>query len=161
MKLIGISMIISACSLLGFAVAKEYNSVLNGINRAEKLIKTIIFCLHNEHMSIPEILSYIYSVGDNKTKNFIENIEFSSLGNIEETAIKCGFCKDETANSILREVFSVIGKYSAKEQIAELEFCRNKLNRLYENNAEIIKNKAEFSRRFGILAGIFIAVIFI
>ncbi|MBR3610687.1 MAG: stage III sporulation protein AB [Oscillospiraceae bacterium] len=159
MKLIGIVMIISACSFLGFIAAQKYDGMLKDIKRSEMLIRNIIFCLKNEHMSIRDIFDYICESADEKTKNFLEALSPGYFENIGETALNCGFCKNSEALAVLSGAFAVLGKYSAKDQIRELEHCREKLILIYENNCENLKNKAKFSRKAGMITGLFAAVI--
>ena len=64
-------------------------------------------------------------------------------------------------NYILKEAFSVIGRYSAEDQISEIEFCRKKLNEIYLKNENEFRSKSKLSKSFGVLAGAFLIIIFI
>lgn len=159
MKLLGITMIFVAASATGFFAGERYLSVLKEIKRAESLIGSIILGLQSERMTLSEIFENAVFSGDEKTKLFTESLSFQSLDDASKIAEKCGFCKDKATNLILGEAFSVLGKYSAGEQINELEFCRNKLRALYEKSEEPFSMKAKLSRYSGILAGTFFVII--
>ncbi len=161
MKLIGIIMAAFSCSCAGFLAAQKYNTVLKGIIRTEKFIKNIILCLQNERMSIPDMLDYISSFSDEKTRLFICNLYGFDFTDIDKMAFECGFSEDETANLMLKEAFFVLGKFSAEEQINELVLCRNKLVNYIEKVSGILENKAKFAKRIGFICGIFIVVILI
>lgn len=161
MKLIGIFIIFSACSLTGFMYSQKYKLKIDEIKRAEVFIKTIVFCLKNDHMSTPEIFDCIYSSCDETTKKFVESIRKNCFNNIEETAKECGFCCDKSTIQILNEAFFVFGKYSAEEQIYELEICRNKLKSLYEKNFDSLSTKSKLSLRFGVICGLLFVLILI
>ncbi|MBQ7874841.1 MAG: hypothetical protein IJ306_06780 [Oscillospiraceae bacterium] len=160
MKLFGITMIFAAAAAAGFLAEEKYLSMLKGIKRAENLMVNFILGLKSERLTLSEIFENAVSSGDEKTKRFIMNIPLQKLEDAPEISEKCGFCNDRTANSILGEAFCMLGKYSADEQISELEFCRNRFRSLYEKNEEPYKMKAKLSRYAGILSGIFFAIIF-
>ena len=159
MKLVGIVMIASALSAGGFFAGEKYFSVLKGIDRADKLLGNIILGLQSERMTIEEIFENAVKTGDETTKNFIENLSPQETGNAAKIAYECGFCKNDTANSILSEAFFVLGRYSAEEQVKEIEFCRRKLKNLYEKSEEPFLMKAKLARYSGVLAGIFAAIV--
>ena len=161
MKLTGIIMIMFSCSCMGLLYAQKYNAVLKGITRTENFIKNIILCLQNERMGIPDMLDYRSSFSDDKTGNFISFLYDFKFDNADEIALKCGFCADKTANEILKEAFFVLGKFSAGEQINELEICRNKLSVYREKISEELKDKAKFAVRMGLICGAFFTVILI
>ena len=159
MKIIGIMMIALACSTSGFVISQKYIEVLKGVQRAEDFIKNIIICIRNERMSIPDIFNYLFSFSDDYTKRFIDILVEFDFKNIDKKAFESGFCNDKTACKILREVFLILGRLSAEEQIKELEFARNKLTVYREKIYDELINKAKFSKKIGVISGVFIAVI--
>ncbi len=161
MKILGLLMVlVSACGI-GFYIGEKYISQLKGVKKAEKLVGNIILGLQSERLTLSEIFENIAVSGDLSTQSFIENLSFNNLSTVSKTAEESGFCCDKEAILILNEAFSVLGKYSAEEQIKELLFSREKLKRLYEKNEEDIKNKAKLSRCSGALAGVFIFIVLI
>ena len=159
MKLIGIALIFSSATAVGFFISDKYLSMLKGIKRADILLKNIILGLQNERQTLSQIFENASACGDEKTKQFIAIIKIRDLENIGKSASECGFCSNSTANSILSEAFFVLGKYSAEEQIKELSFCRSKLQALFEKSEETLYMKAKLSRYSGVLAGAFFAII--
>ncbi len=161
MKLVGLVAVLIAAGAAGFYAGDKYLSVLKGIKRTDRLISQIILGLQSEHQTLGEIFENASENGDLSTKNFLQNISVSNLAEGAKIAKKCDFCRDKTAIAILSEAFGILGKYSAEQQIEELNFCRNKLRALYENSEEQILAKAKLSRCFGILAGAFIFIMLI
>ncbi len=159
MKLLGIIMVLISASGVGFYIGSKYISVLKGIKRAENFIGSIILELKNERLTLSQMFENAAALGDMSTQSFIKNLSFQNLNNISKIALESGFCPDESALAVLNEAFSVLGKYSAADQITELEFCKNKLHSIYEKNEENLLAKAKLSRSFGILSGIFFAII--
>ena len=53
----------------------------------------------------------------------------------------------------------ILGRLSAEEQIKELEFARNKLTVYREKIYDELINKSKFSKKIGVISGVFIAVI--
>ena len=161
MKTAGLILIFSALASTGFYFSEKYLSLLNDIKRTENFVKNLLLGIKSEHMTIYEIFNEINRMGDKKTKKFLTELSPEKFEKISEYSEKCGFSKNETANSILEEAFFVLGKYSASEQETELEFCRNKLKTLYEKSESDFRSKAKLSKSFGILSGIFAVIVFI
>ena len=161
MKLIGLAIIFIAAAYGGFYIGDKYRFVLNGIKRAENLLGTIVFGIQNERVPLSELFNNIASNGDKQTNEFMRNIELRHLDKAQIIAEQCGFCNDKTAIAILSEAFSILGKYSAAEQIKELEYCRNKLRAHYEKIREPFLIKIKLSRYSGIFTGILLSIILI
>lgn len=159
MKILGIAFVFSATSFAGFFAGERYLSMLKGIKRAESFIANVILGLQSERQTLTEIFESTANSCDEQTKKFIDMLDLKSLGDASKKASEYGFCSEKTANSILSEAFFVLGKYSAAEQIKELEFCRSKLASLYEKSEENFRSKAKLSGYSGVLAGIFLAII--
>ena len=159
MKMLGIFLIVFSCSILGFNFRKYFLCYLEDIIRAEKFISNIIIGIKSEKISLKEIFKNNLFNNDKKMLEFTKRLKPSELYKGKEIAMECGFCKNKQALSILSECFSIIGKYSAEEQISELEILRNKLLLLYKNSESEYKSKAKISGFFGILGGIFIALV--
>ncbi|MBR3962908.1 MAG: stage III sporulation protein AB [Oscillospiraceae bacterium] len=161
MKIFGLALLFSAFLYSGFFIGSRYISALKEIERSGNLLKNIIFCLKKENMTVSKIFETCSLESDGETKNFILSLSPKNFDNIEILSAKTNFCKVKSANRILQEAFSVLGKYSADEQLSEIEFCRKKLINLYEKSEEPFKSKAKLFRYFGILAGAFFVIIFI
>ena len=161
MKFYGLILLFSAFSLVGFLKANSYLSSLKDIKRAEFLIKNIGMCIKKENMSVGKIFEICSLECDEKTKIFLDSISPKDFGNVIFFSQKSNFCKDKTANRILQEAFLVLGKYSAAEQLSELEFCRKKANELYSKSENDLLSKAKIFKYSGILAGIFLVIILI
>ena len=161
MKFFGLILLFSAFSLVGFLKANSYLSSLKDIKRAEFLIKNIGLCIKKENMSVGKIFEICSLECDEKTKIFLDSISPKDFGNVIFFSQKSNFCKDKTANRILQEAFLVLGKYSAAEQLSELEFCRKKLLNLYEKSEDSLKNKAKLFRSLGVLCGMLFVIILI
>lgn len=161
MKAAGIIIIITSFSVFGFYISQKQLSVLKGIKRAERFLKSVLICLNSEHMPIKEILEYIAKISDDETKRFVLCLEDYDLINSLKTADICDFCPSNEAVDIISEAFSILGKYSVDEQNIELENCIEKLKNVYSNTEETTKNKAAFSKISGILCGFLAAVLLI
>ena len=152
-------MIALACSISGCMISQKYIEMLKGIWRTENLIKNIIICIQNERMSVPDIFDYLYSFSDDNTKKLIGILSEFDFNNIDKKALESGFCYDKTSCGILKEAFLILGRLSAEEQIKELEFARSKLSVYREKISDELINKAKFSKKIGVISGVFIAVI--
>ena len=98
---------------------------------------------------------------DGKTKEFLCSVSLKNLNSIDIIAKKTGFCENKKVNCVLSEAFSVLGKYSAEYQISEIEFCRKKINGIYEKSENDFLSKAKLFRYFGVLAGLFFVILLI
>lgn len=145
--------------MFGFYLRRYFLSFLEDIERTERFISVIILGIKSEKNSIIEILKNNSFYNDRKTAEFTDKLKPSKLGNAEKIALECGFCMNKSALSVLSDCFNIIGKYSAEEQTAELEILQNKLLLLYKTSEDEYKSKAKISGLFGILGGIFIAII--
>ena len=161
MKILGLAIIFSVFTFLGFSKAKDCVSALEDIKRVEFLLKNIVFCLKRENMPVNRIFGNCILDCDEKTKKFLYSVSLKNLNAIDIIAIKTEFCKNKKANCVLSEAFSVLGKYSAEHQIAEIEFCRKKINGIYEKNENDFLSKAKLFRYFGVLAGLFFVILLI
>ena len=161
MKILGIILLFLSVSFFGFYIAEKYISEIKDLKRVDLFIKNILFGLESENMTVNEIFEFEKNSGDKKTKDFLDSISPKDFEKINEKAFETNFCKNKTANLILNEVFSVLGKYSAKEQIKEISFCRNKILSYYDKNEKLFLEKAKLSRYSGILAAIFSIILFI
>ncbi len=153
MKIIGIIIVFITVSLLGIFAAQKQLSVLKSIKRTEGFIGKLLLCIKNKHMTIDEMFDFIKKDCDMSTEIFLNNISSKEIQNASSIAKKCGFSEDKTVLSIISEVFSVLGKYSADEQISEIELCRQKLLSLYEKNETDLKIKAKLAINSGFLLG--------
>jgi len=161
MKLLGIILIFFSFACGGIISGNRYILFLEEIKRAEMLLKNIIFCLKKERMTVLEILDKCSVLCDEKTKDFLFGITPKNFPEIGKLAEKRNFCSEKNANYILQEAFSVLGKYSAEDQISELEFCRKKLENLYLKNEENFISKARLLKNSGFLAGAFFVIILV
>ena len=161
MKVLGLIIIFLSFSFLGFSKANNCVSALADMKRAEFLLKNIIFCLKRENMPINRIFENCALECDKKTKDFLCSVSLKNLSDIEILADKIGFCRNKKVNSVLRDAFSVLGKYSAEHQISEIEFCRKKISNIYEKSEADFLSKAKLFRYSGILAGLFFVILMI
>ena len=161
MKILGLIIIFSIFTFLGFSKAKDSVSALEDMKRAEFLLKNIIFCLKRENMPINRIFENCIIECDGKTKEFLCSVSLKNLNSIDNIANKTGFCVNKKVNGVLSEAFSVLGKYSAEHQISEIEFCRKKINGIYEKSENDFLSKAKLFRYFGVLAGLFFVILLI
>ena len=161
MKLCGILFLFISISSLGFFISEKYISKLKDIQRVDLFIKNVLLGLENENMTINEIFEFIEKSCDDKTKNFLYSSSPENFKKISEIAYTSDFCKDKTVILILDEVFYVLGKYSAAEQIKEINFCRNKVISYSQKKENSFLEKAKLSRCSGVLAGILAAIMFI
>ena len=161
MKILGLIIIFSIFTFLGFSKAKDSVSALEDMKRAEFLLKNIIFCLKRENMPINRIFENCIIECDGKTKEFLCSVSLKNLNSIDNIANKTGFCVNKKVNGVLSEAFSVLGKYSAEHQISEIEFCRKKINGIYEKSEKDLLSKAKLFRYSGVLAGLFFVILLI
>lgn len=160
MKLAGIVFLFFSVSLFGFEIGNRYISLLKDIERAEVFLKNIMLCLENENMTVGEIFENCGNFCDKKTNDFVSALQSRESETVSETALKCGFCKNKAVFPVLEETFSVLGKYSAAEQIREIGFCRNKLKNIFKEHENLLRSKAKLSRYSGVLAGAFLSILF-
>lgn len=158
MKLLGGIMIFSAIAFSGFYSGEIYRKRLLSIAKAENLIKKIVLLLKKENMALPEMFS-ILSAEDEITGDFLKKAEENRFCRIGEAAEESGFCKIDSVNSVLAEAFSVLGKYSADEQISEIEISRKKINDIYEKSKEPLLKKAGLIKKCGVLLGAFVLIL--
>lgn len=161
MKVLGILMVFLSFTFAGFCISENYISKLKDIKRIDYLLKNIVLRIKNDSMTINEIFEEISKSSDEKTKKFISVINPESFDNLVADSENSLFCRNKSANIILKEAFSVLGRYSASEQEKEIELCRNRLRNLYEKSEENILSKAKLSKTSGILFGVFAAIIFL
>ena len=159
MKILGLIIIFSVFTFLGFSKAKDSVSALEDMKRAEFLLKNIVFCLKKENMPINRIFENCIIECDGKTKEFLCSVSLKNLNSIDLIAKKTGFCENKKVNCVLSEAFSVLGKYSAEHQISEIEFCRKKINGIYEKSENDFLSKSKLFRYFGVLAGLFFVIL--
>lgn len=161
MKLAGLIFLFCSASLCGFFTGNRYINMLKDISRAENLLKNIVLCLKKEKMTVYEILENCSLLCDSKTKMFLSKLSPKTFYDADFLSNENKFCSEKNVNYILKEAFSVIGRYSAEDQISEIEFCRKKLNEIYLKNENEFRSKSKLSRSFGVLAGAFLIIIFI
>lgn len=161
MKIIGMVFVFVSISYSGFHISEIYLSVLKDIKRADTLLKNMILGIESENMTLKEIFDLCIKNGDEKTKSFLEKIVPGNYEHASETASSTEFCRNKDVCNILDEVFLILGKYSAMEQIREIEICRNKIKAYYDKNEDKFREKAKLSKYSGILAGFFAVILFI
>ena len=152
MKLFGIVLVFLSFVFGGIAVSKNYLSLTEGIEKAEKLINTIIDGILNDRSTMEEILQRAKGM-DEKTDVFIDAVLKKEIA--EET----GFCSDDYTNKLLQEAFDIFGKTTAEEQISRLKHIRGGIITRREELLQPSLQKAKLSRSFGIIAGLLAAVI--
>lgn len=161
LKALGIILVFLAFVFTGLFFSYKQLLVLKSLKRAELFLYNIILCLQNGHMTVEKILETAGENGDEISKNFVKNISLNKLSEAPKAAKICGFSVITTVYEILEEVFFVLGRYSAEEQIKEITFCREKLQNFYSKNEENIKNKAKLFAYCGFFGGIAAAIIMI
>lgn len=161
MKTAGLFFIIFSFSATGFYLSSRYLSILEDIKRAEIFIKNIILFLKNENMTVDEIFKNCIEFGDSKTKNFLNEVKKNNFKNIAYLSEKNNFSKNRTVNLILEEIFLILGKYPAEEQIKEFEFSRLKLQDLLKKEEPDLVSKSKLCKNSGILLGFLISILFI
>lgn len=161
MKIIGILFLFISILFFGFYLSEKYISILNDIKRADRLLKNIILGLESENLTVKEIFEFSKKSGDEKTLCFLNSISPKDFCKITKKSVETGFCKDKAVNSYLEEAFFVLGKYTAYEQIREINICRNKINDYYKKEEKTIYEKAKLSGYSGIFAGILAVILFI
>ena len=146
----------------GIAASKKYLSLTEGIEKAEKLINTIIDGILNDRSTMEEILQRAKGM-DEKTDVFIDAVLKNSEGKRimlkKEIASETGFCSDDYTNKLLQEAFDIFGKTTAEEQISRLKHIRGGIITRREELLQPSLQKAKLSRSFGIIAGLLAAVI--
>lgn len=164
MKLLGILLVFAACIFGGAALARRYISVLEGVERAEKLVAALADGVRREHGTMEEILCSVLKT-DDKTDCFINAVLKNSAGKRivlkRETAAETGFCSDGFANKLLLEAFDIFGKTDAVEQVLRLEHIQSSLYKRREQLLKPTYERAKLARSFGVLAGFLAAVILI
>ncbi len=164
MKLFGIALVFLAFVFGGAALARKYISVLEGVERAEKLVAAFADGVRREHGTMEEILRSVLET-DDKTDYFINDVLKNSAGKRivlkKGTAAETGFCSDEFANKLLFEAFNIFGKTDAAEQALYLEHIRSSLCKRHEQLAKPTYERAKLARSFGVIAGFLAAVILI
>ena len=162
MKLLGIVLVFLSFVFCGIAASKKYLSLTEGIEKAEKLINTIIDGILNDRSTMEEILQRV-KVMDEKTDVFIDAVLKNSEGKRimlkKEIASETGFCSDDYTNKLLQEAFDIFGKTTAEEQISRLKHIRGGIITRREELLQPSLQKAKLSRSFGIIAGLLAAVI--
>ena len=161
MKYIGLFIIFCSVSFFGLYRAQKEKNVLKSIKSTESIISTIILCIKNEHATIDDIFSYIKHNSNSSTGIFIDNLTPEKLSNAKEIAKECNFSDDETVLSIISDVFGILGRYSADEQIKELEIAREKLKTYYNSVESDIKTKASLFAKSSLLCGILAVILLI
>ena len=81
-KLLGIILVFSSIIFFSLVLANKELAVLKSMKKAESMIQTIILCLQNEHMTVPQILDYIKESSDKKTAEFIDKIDIKNFLNL-------------------------------------------------------------------------------
>ena len=162
MKLLGIVLVFLSFVFCGIAASKKYLSLTEGIEKAEKLINTIIDGILNDRSTMEEILQRAKGM-DEKTDVFIDAVLKNSEGKRimlkKEIASETGFCSDDYTNKLLQEAFDIFGKTTAEEQISRLKHIRGGIIIRREELLQPSLQKAKLSRSFGIIAGLLAAVI--
>ena len=164
MKLFGIALVFLAFVFGGVVLARKYISVLEGVERAEKLVAAFADGVRREHGTMEEILRSVLET-DDKTDYFINDVLKNSAGKRivlkKGTAAETGFCSDGFANKLLFEAFDIFGKTDAAEQALYLEHIRSSLRKRHEQLLQPTYERAKLARSFGVIAGFLAAVILI
>lgn len=161
MKYIGLFIIFCSVSFFGLYRAQKEKNVLKSITAMESIISKMILCIKNEHATIDDIFSYVKCNSDLSTKNLIDNLSPEKLSNARDIAKECCFSNDETVLSIIFDVFGILGRYSADEQIKEMEFAREKLINYHNSIESDIKIKAKLILKSSLLCGILAVILLI
>ncbi len=164
MKLFGIALVFLSFVFGGAVLARRYISVLEGVERAEKLVAALADGVRREHGTMEEILRGVLKT-DDKTECFVNAVLKNSAGKRivlkKETAAETGFCSDGFANKLLLEAFDFFGKTDAAEQALRLEHIQSSLCKRREQLTKPTYERAKLARSFGVIAGFLAAVILI
>ena len=102
MKLFGIALVFLAFVFGGAALARKYISVLEGVERAEKLVAAFADGVRREHGTMEEILRSVLET-DDKTDYFINDVLKNSAGKRivlkKGTAAETGFCSHSISSA--------------------------------------------------------------
>lgn len=163
-RFFGIMLVFLSCVFGGAAAAKKQLSVLEGIERAEKLVSAIIEGILSERSTMTEILQGI--VGENeKTDGFICSVLKNSAGKRivlkKEIVERTGFCSDGPTAKALEETFEIFGTAAAEEQVHRLKHIQNGIAKRREQLLKPVLERARLARSFGAIAGLLAAVILI
>lgn len=159
MKTAGLFLLfLSVCSA-GFLISNDYILILKEARRTEELLKNFLIGIRSENISLSEIFEKISDSCDSKTKEFIKNLNYKDFQKIDSYILKSGFCKNRTIINILSKAFSILGRYSASEQISEIESCIALVQAFYEKNEDEILSKSKLFKSFGILMGLLAVIL--
>ena len=161
MKYIGLFMIFCSVLFIGLNRAQKEKDVLKSIKSTESIVSKMILLIKNEHATTDDILSYIKHNSDLSTRKFIENLSLEKLSHSSKIAKECGFSNDTTVLSVISDVFGILGRYSADEQLKELEIAREKLKTYYNTIESDIKTKASLFAKSSLLCGILAVILLI
>lgn len=162
MKIVGILFILVASCGMGWEFGQQHLSELKKIKNADAVLTTILTGLENGRQTVHEIFYQIESSADDEQAKIFEQVE-KSFKNGETFFHTDGerllFGKDPTVLENIRCTFSVLGKYSAEEQIAKIQFCRENIRNRYRILDEPFRQKAKLFQSLGVLGGLFLSVI--
>ncbi len=165
-KIIGMTLIISAGSLTGTAMSSS-------LTEHEKRLKLIVLLLNRfstlinfQALHTGEILE---NVADDRTfekLNFIKTAYMlyekgEKFRDAWEIAIKNDINLAEGEKNELLSVGVALGKSNIKGQLSMLEIHIQNINNIYNNISKENANKCKLYRSLGVLAGIFISVMLV
>lgn len=162
MKIVGILFILVASCGMGWEFGQQHLSELKKIKNADAVLTTILTGLENGRQTVHEIFYQIESSADDEQAKIFEQVEksFKSGKTFFHTdGERILFGKDPTVLENIRCTFSVLGKYSAEEQIAKIQFCRENIRNRYRILDEPFRQKAKLFQSLGVLGGLFLSVI--
>lgn len=161
MKILGLTLILSAAFGFGLYISSFYLSESKKIQTAEEIVTTLILGVENGNLSLREIFRNL--IKDKKLAGTFclieENLRQGKEPFEKEKAAILGFGYDKEVAENLWKAFYTLGRYSANEQAEKMRFYRENIRNRYREQNEYLRKKAKLSRSLGLLGGLFIAVI--
>lgn len=170
-KFIGIAMIAMACGLFGFSISFDYVSRIRKIEKIKKMLVLLKGEIKYKNSEVIETISTVEEMTDGLSKEFLSEV----IRTFNDEKCSINYAWKKSVNKILEdnknlheedmrcllELGTSIGITERETQISNImntiEILDLKINELNEGRGE----KCKLYRTLGMMAGMFIMIVFI
>lgn len=170
LKVIGVLIVVTACSLMGFALANEYIAKINNLDAFKKSLRILKGKIKYDNLSVFEAMELI-KINNNVIENFYHKVSkvyfmeektlFESWKMAVNKYLKKEIKFDKQETDVILTFGTNLGVTDRETQLSNIDECINDIQEVILQLKEEKNNKCKLYKCLGTFSGILIAVLLI
>ena len=170
LKVIGVLIVVTACCLMGFALANEYIAKINNLDAFKKSLRILKGKIKYDNLSVFEAMELI-KINNNVVENFYHKVSevyfmeektlFESWKMVVNKYLKKEIKFDKQETDVILTFGTNLGVTDRETQLSYIDECINDIQEVILQLKEEKNNKCKLYKCLGTFTGILIAVLLI